>query len=87
MKTYKVTINILPIEPETVTEAVTPTEDGYLIIVDENSSQEKQLRSMIHAMQHILNGDFDNCGLSVSDVENKRHRDLKMVFDGLEKSD
>ena len=55
--------------PEGVDEAVLPCFDGYTIYIDSRQSSSGMERAYKHALEHIVNNDFERLDLGM--IENK----------------
>lgn len=54
-------------------EMVIPNEDGsYTILLNAKLSHDGMLKAYTHAMNHIVNGDFEKT--NVQEIENEAHR-------------
>ena len=81
MRTFTITINLLPIENKNIHEAVTLMDDGgYMMIVNENDSQERQIRSIIHGLQHVYHDDFTS-SRPVPEIEKERREELRRILE------
>ena len=60
--------------PDGIHEMVTPCADGYTIYINARLDREHQMKAYHHALQHILNGDFDADNIrSVQEMEADAH--------------
>ena len=57
--------------PPKTHEIVLPCLDGYTVYIDESLDQQARLRSYRHAVQHIMQMDFEK--ESVQKIETERH--------------
>ena len=57
--------------PDGINEAVTPCLGGFTVYVDSRLTYEERLRAYQHAMQHILNNDFEKH--DVQEIEAAAH--------------
>jgi hypothetical protein len=55
--------------PPKVKEMVVPCADGFTIYLDEKLDETEQMVSYLHAVSHILNGDFEKS--NVQEIEAK----------------
>lgn len=67
-------VNIQLIDCDTIIkESVIPNEDGsYTIFINARHTSEQQHASCVHALAHILNGDFEKD--DVNEIEFNAHR-------------
>lgn len=70
----KLDLNIQIIDCDTIIkESVCPNEDGsYTIFINARHTAEQQHVSYLHAIAHILNGDFEK--ENVNEIEINAHR-------------
>ena len=57
--------------PDGIDEVVMPCLDGYTVYIDENLSEQRQLKAYAHAVHHIRNNDFERS--DVQEIESKNH--------------
>ena len=57
--------------PDGIDEVVMPCLDGYTVYIDENLSEQRQLKAYAHAMCHIRNHDFERG--DVQEIESENH--------------
>ena len=57
--------------PDGIDEVVMPCFEGYTVYIDENLSEQKQLKAYAHAMHHIRNHDFERG--DVQEIESENH--------------
>ena len=70
MNTYVYTYPLPGILRESVT--YNGADDSYTILISDNLCREQQLEAYDHALQHILNHDFEK--ESVQDIEEDAHK-------------
>lgn len=59
--------------PPNVREMIAPCFDGFTVYIDAKLSHEEQLRAYRHAMNHIINKDWEKS--DVGSIESRAHRD------------
>lgn len=57
--------------PSTVHEAVMPCADGYTIYLNAGDTRERQIKSYMHALNHIRNCDWEKS--DVQEIERQAH--------------
>lgn len=62
---------LIPLPPG-INEIVMPCFGGYTIYIDSRLTREKQVRSYYHALNHIINNDFEKA--DVQEIETNAHR-------------
>lgn len=58
--------------PDGINEIVLPCFGGYTVYIDSRLTREKQVRSYCHALNHIINNDFEKA--DVQEIETNAHR-------------
>lgn len=56
-----------------------PKDGDYLIVVNEDDTEEQQRETVLHEMLHIMHNDFDKSG-SVELIELERHEELLEIL-------
>lgn len=66
MKLIDYQVRLIPLNTDSAHEAITKNEDGsYTIFIDCNMASNKQQKSFIHALEHILQNDFGKDSVDV----------------------
>ena len=82
MTDRKLTLRIKSVPaPDNVHGAGTRKGDAYLLLINENDTEQRQLLALLHEILHIWHNDYDHGpGTDLTELERVRHEELKTLL-------